>query len=71
MSEAGGQQGTVGCRGGGFGGRLHLRGEACDANPVQDRNPSATKVEVLEAGQDLVCKWGAYLSEITIVNHEN
>ena len=67
----GGGQGTVGCRGGGFVGRLHLRGEACDANPVQERNQSATKVEVLEAGQDLVCKWGAYLSEIIIVNREN
>mgnify|MGYP006996569832 CR=1 FL=1 len=57
--------------GGGFVGRLHLRGKACDANPIKDKNLSATKVEVLEAGEDLVCKWDTYLSEITIVNHEN
>lgn len=47
-------------------GRLHLRGEACDANPVQDKNLSAAKAEALEAGGD--CKCGVYLSEITIVN---
>ena len=66
-----GGQGTGGCMGEGFVGRLHLRGEACDANPVQDKNLSATQVEVLEAGEDLVCKWGTYLLEITIVNREN
>lgn len=35
-----------------------LWGEAHDENPIQDENLQATRVEVLEAGEDLVCKLG-------------